>query len=291
VVDFGASDFRAGLRFDRDGFSSESLLSPRLAMNWRLRTDLRFSATAGIFHQSPRLLIRSASADNFDIENEQIAHLSVGLERDFGESWSLLVEPYYQRLDNLIVDAGRTDGRVTNNGDGTNLGVDVVLSRRFADGWFGNAVYSFNRARLIDNDGTGEYDADFSREHFFSLGGSWEIDERWKVGARWKWATARPTDDFLINRDVLGPGQPLRYSKELTRRNTLQGEDYHSLNVRVDYRRPIGLVDLVLFVDVINVYGGPGGGGANEFDPRRGVNIVDDGEAFPIIGVIFERSW
>lgn len=291
VVDFGASDFRAGLRFDRDGFSSESLLSPRLAMNWRLRTDLRFSATAGIFHQSPRLLIRSASADNFDIENEQIAHLSVGLERGFGESWSLLVEPYYQRLDNLIVDAGRTDGRVTNNGDGTNLGVDVVLSRRFADGWFGNAVYSFNRARLNDNDGTGEYDADFSREHFFSLGGSWEIDERWKVGARWKWATARPTDDFLINRDVLGPGQPLRYSKELTRRNTLQGEDYHSLNVRVDYRRPIGLVDLVLFVDVINVYGGPGGGGANEFDPRRGVNIVDDGEAFPIIGVIFERSW
>jgi hypothetical protein len=291
VVDFGASDFRAGLRFDRDGFSSESLLSPRLAMNWRLRTDLRFSATAGIFHQSPRLLIRSASADNFDIENEQIAHLSVGLERDFGESWSLLVEPYYQRLDNLIVDAGRTDGRVTNNGDGTNLGVDVVLSRRFADGWFGNAVYSFNRARLNDNDGAGEYDADFSREHFFSLGGSWEIDDRWKVGARWKWATARPTDDFLINRDVLGPGQPLRYSKELTRRNTLQGEDYHSLNIRVDYRRPIGLVDLVLFVDVINVYGGPGGGGANEFDPRRGVNIVDDGEAFPIIGLIFERSW
>jgi hypothetical protein len=123
------------------------------------------------------------------------------------------------------------------------------------------------------------------------LGGSWEIDDRWKVGARWKWATARPTDDFLINRDVLGPGQPLRYSKELTRRNTLQGEDYHSLNIRVDYRRPIGLVDLVLFVDVINVYGGPGGGGANEFDPRRGVNIVDDGEAFPIIGLIFERSW
>ena len=26
-------------------------------------------------------------------------------------------------------------------------------------------------------------------------------------------------------------------------------------------------------------------------DPRRGVNVADEGEAFPIIGLIFERSW
>jgi hypothetical protein len=291
VVERGAWDLRAGLRYDRDGFSGESLLSPRFALNWRPQTDLRLSATAGIFHQSPRLLVRSASPDNLDIENERIAHLSVGFERDFGETWSLLVEPYYQRLDNLIVEEGRTSGRVTNDGEGTNLGVDMVLSRRFADGWFGNVVYAFNQARLDDNDGLGKYDADFNREHFFSVGGSWEIDERWKVGARWKWATARPSDDFVINRDVLGPGQPLRYSKELTRRNALRGDDYHSLNIRVDYRRPIGPVDLVMFVDIINVYGGPEGGGANEFDPRRGVNIADEGEAFPIIGLIFERAW
>lgn len=287
----GAWDLRAGLRYDRDGFSDESLLSPRLALNWRPQADLRFSATAGIFHQSPRLLVRSASPDNFGVGNERIAHFSVGLERDFAANWSLLVEPYYQRLDKLIVDQGRTSGRVTNDGEGTNLGVDVVLSRRFADGWFGNVVYAFNEARLDDNDGLGRYDADFNREHFFSIGGSWEINERWKVGARWKWATARPSDDFVINRDVLGPGRPLRYSKELTRRNALRGDDYHSLNIRVDYRRPVGPVDLVLFVDVINVYGGPEGGGAGEFDPRRGVIIADDGEAFPIIGLIFERSW
>ncbi|MFZ0107752.1 MAG: hypothetical protein WAK92_12900, partial [Thiobacillus sp.] len=134
------------------------------------------------------------------------------------------------------------------------------------------------------------YDADFNREHFFSIGGCWEISERWKVGARWKWATGRPTDDFIINSDVLGPGQPLRYSKELTQRNALRLDDYHSLNIRVDYRRTLGPVDLVAFLDVINVYGGPGGG-SQEFDPRRGVIVADEGEPFPIIGLIFERSW
>ncbi|HKL64161.1 MAG TPA: hypothetical protein VJ883_12375, partial [Woeseiaceae bacterium] len=290
IFELGRWDLRAGLRYDRDGFADESLLSPRLAANWRLESGLRLSATAGLFYQSPRFLVRAASPDNFDIGNERITHLSVGFEQDYGRNWSLLVEPYYQWLDNLVVEEGRTSGRVTNDGEGTNFGVDVVLSRRFADGWFGNVVYAWNNARIDDNDGLGEYDTDFNREHFFSIGGSWEISKRWKVGARWKWATGRPTDDFIIHEDVLGPGEPLRYSKELTRQNALRLDDYHSLNIRIDYRRTLGPVDLVAFLDVINVYGGPGAG-SQEFDPRRGVNVMEEGDVFPIIGLIFERSW
>jgi hypothetical protein len=89
---------------------------------------------------------------------------------------------------------------------------------------------------------------------------------------------------------VLGPGQPLRYSKELTRRNALRLENHHSLNIRIDYRRNLGPVDLVAFLDVINVYGGRSGD-SREFDPRRGVIVSDEGEALPIIGLIVERSW
>jgi hypothetical protein len=290
IFEFARWDLRAGLRYDRDGFSDESLLSPRLAANWRPEPGMRVSATAGVFYQSPRFLVRAASPENAAVESERITHMSVGFEQNFGRHWSLLVEPYYQRMDNLIVEQERTSGRVTNDGEGTNLGLDVVLSRRYANGWFGNIVYAYNNARIDNQDGLGKFDADFNREHFFSIGGSWEIDERWKVGARWKWATGRPTDDFIINSDVLGPGQPLRYSKELTRRNALRLDNLHSLNIRVDYRRNLGPVDLVAFLDVINVYGGPGGG-SQEFDPRRGVIVKDDGEAFPIIGLIFERSW
>ena len=290
VFELDAWDVRTGVRFDRDGFSGESLLSPRLAANWRLSPGLRISATAGIFYQSPRFLVRGGNPDNFDIENERIAHASIGFTRDFGRNWSLLVESYYQQLDNLVVAEGRTSGRATNDGEGTNLGVDVVLSRRFANGWFGNVVYAYNDARIDNNDGFGEFDADFNRTHFFSIGGSWEINARWKIGARWKYGTGRPTDDFVINEDVLGPGQPLRYSKELTQPNALRLDDYHSLNMRVDYRRSMGPVDFVAFLDVINVYGGPNTN-SQEFDPRRGINVVEDDGAFPLIGLIFERSW
>ena len=290
VFELGSWDLRTGLRYDRDSFAGQSLVSPRIAANWRITPGTQLSATAGIFYQSPRFLVRSASPSNFAIGNEKITHLSLGAQHDFGRNWRLLVEPYYQQLDDLVVAEGRTSGRVTNDGEGTNYGVDVVLSRFFDNGWSANATYSYNAARYDDNDGNGEFDADFNRPNFLSIGGSWEINERWKVGARWKWAEGRPTDDFVINEDVLGPGQPLRYSKELTARNALRLEDYHSLNIRVDYRRPIGPVDLVAFIDVINVYGGPGSNSL-EFDPRNGINIVEENEAFPIVGIIFERTW
>jgi outer membrane cobalamin receptor len=290
VFEFDTGDLRAGLRYDRDGFSGESLISPRLAANWRPTADWRVSATAGVFYQSPRFLVRAANPDNFDIENEEITHFAIGVERQFGTEWSLIVEPYYQVLDNLIVAEGRTNGRASNAGEGTNLGVDVVLKRRFRNGWFGDIVYAYNDATRDDNDGQGEYAPDFNRTHFFSVGGSWEINARWKIGARWKYATGRPTDNFIINEDVLGPGQPLRFSKELTETNALRLDDFHALNIRVDYRRELGWVDLVAFIDVINVYGGPNTNSV-EFNPRSGLNVTEDNGAFPIFGLIFERSW
>ncbi|NIL96245.1 MAG: TonB-dependent receptor, partial [Planctomycetales bacterium] len=63
VFEFARWDLRAGMRFDRDGFAEESLLSPRLAANYRFSPVLRLSAAAGIFYQSPRYLDRAANAD------------------------------------------------------------------------------------------------------------------------------------------------------------------------------------------------------------------------------------
>jgi hypothetical protein len=62
------------------------------------------------------------------------------------------------------------------------------------------------------------------------------------------------------------------------------------LNVRVDYRRPLGPVDLVAFLDIVNLYGADNSD-ALEFDPRRGVNVVESGEMTPFIGLRFERTW
>jgi hypothetical protein len=290
LFDLGDSNLRAGIRYDRNGFGDEDLVSPRLGFNHVLSPRLRLSATAGIFYESPSNLARAADPNNFDLESEKVTHVSLGFDYRLSDNLNLLVEAYYQDLDNLLVESGRTNGLVSNDGEGTNSGVDVVLTRRFDKGWSADFVYSWNRYRVDDNDGRGEYDWDFNREHFVALGGRWEINNRWQVGARWRYGSGQPTYRYIVHDDVLAPNPPVRYSQERTALNVDRGEAFHSLDVRVDYRRPIGPVDLVLFVDVLNVYGGPAGL-QPEFNTLTGEIIDEEEETLPLLGLIVEYAW
>ncbi|MEL7298467.1 MAG: TonB-dependent receptor, partial [Pseudomonadota bacterium] len=286
----GPWSVRPGLRIERDGFADETLVAPRLTVGYDAGANWRLTGTAGTFFESPRLLTRAADVENSLLGNERIDHVSVGAKRQIGDYWSVLGELYYQRLSDLIVDEGRANGRAANAGDGTNAGFDLVVDRRFRNGWSGNLTYSFNRQRLNDNDGRGEYTADFSREHFFTVSARWEINERWQLAWRWKYGSGRPDDRFDIIANVLPAGQPQRFAKRITTNNAITLDDYHGLNMRVDYRRPLGPVDLVAFIDVLNVYGGPNGA-PRGFNYLNGTEVVEEDEAFPIIGLIFEKSW
>lgn len=290
LFDWGASNLRAGVRYERNGFGDEDLVSPRFGFNHAISPRLRLSATAGIFYAAPSNLARAADPDNFDLESERHTHFSLGIDYRLSDDLDLLVEAYYQDLDNRLVESGRTDGRISNDGEGTNTGVDLVLRRRFDRGWSADFVYSWNRFRVDDNDGRGEYDWDFNREHFVAVGGRWEINDRWQLAARWRYGSGQPTYRYIVHEDVLAPNPPVRYSQERFDLNADRGDAFHSLDVRVDYRRPIGPVDLVLFADVLNVYGGPAGL-QPEFNILTGEIVDEEEETLPLLGLIVEYAW
>jgi len=291
VFEVGAFEFRPGLRVDRDDFSEETYTAPRFSVGYNATPDLRFSLTSGLFYESPRFLTRAADPVNFDLANEEIAHVSLGFDYDLSNNWNLMIEAYYQELDDLVVDQSRATGVALNAGEGDNLGVDLVLQRAFGNGWSADFTYSWNDASQDDNDGCGSYTPDFSREHFATLGARWEVTDRLQLAARWKWGSGRPGDRFIIHRDVLPPGFGLtRASKEITELNATTLGDYQSLNVRLDYRRRFAGMDVVLFLDVINVYGADRGAPL-EFNPISGEQIDDDARPFPQFGLILERAW
>ena len=292
VFDAGDWNLRTGLRYEHDGFSKQGYFSPRFSFSYLPSPRTRIAATAGTFLQSPRYLDRAADPANFGLENERVDHLSVGVERQFRVNWSVLVEAYYQRLSDLVTPPDAVTGIAGNNGEGTSFGVDVVANRQFADGWSANAVYSYNDATRNDNDGSGEYPPDYHHEHLVSVGARWEINDRWQLGMRWKYVTGRPRDEFTIHEDVLaGMGGPLRYAREYTSNNTRRWDDFHTLNMRLDYRRPIGSVDVIAFLDILNLYGAATTD-EQEFDTATGKLVVEgEGDIFPLIGLRFEKSW
>lgn len=289
VFELGNWDLRTGLRFEQDGFADESFASPRFSANWRPDSTIRYFATAGIFHQSPRYLDLAADASN-NLETEEITHGSVGFQYFLNNNWSVLTEAYYQNLDNLVVDLDRVGGTFANMGDGTSYGVDVVVNGTIRRGLYATATYSYNDAVIDRKDGRGDVIADFSREHVATVGLTWEFGDRWKFGARYKYLSGRPYDNFIVHSDVLGVGQPLRYSKEITERSVGRNSGYGFVNVRVDYRRSIGPVDVTAFIDVINVTAASSND-SSEFDYRRGVIVDDESEAEPLLGLRLDYAW
>lgn len=289
VFELGDWDIRTGMRFERDGFADESFASPRFSVNWLPGSALRYFATAGIFHQSPRFLEIAANTAN-DLKTEEITHGSLGFEYFLNSDWSMLTEAYYQDLDNLVVNLDRANGTFANIGDGTSYGVDIVVNGTLREGVYATATYSYNDAVVDRKDGRGDVAAEFSREHVGTLGLAWEISDRWKVAGRYKYLSGRPDDNFVIYSDVLGPGEPLRFSKEITERNVGRKSDYSLVNVRVDYRRAFGPIDVTAFLDAINLTGASSSDDT-EFDYRRGVNVKDDNEAEPLIGLRLDYAW
>lgn len=289
VFEHGDFDIRTGVRFERDGFADQSFASPRFSFNWRPGNTIRYFATAGLFHQSPRYLDLAANTAN-DLKTEEITHSSLGVEYFLNDNWSVLTEAYYQDLDKLVVDLDRVSGTFANIGEGTSHGIDIVVNGMIREGLYTTATYSYNDAVVDRKDGRGDVAAEFSREHVATLGMTWEINDRWKVAGRYKYLSGRPDDAFIIHSDVLGPGQPLRYSKEITERNIGRNSGSGSLNVRVDYRRAFGPIDVTTFLDVINLTAASSSDDT-QFDYRRGIEVVDDSEAEPLIGLRLDYAW
>ena len=289
VFERGDWDIRPGVRLERDGFADQSFASPRFSVNWRPGNTIRYFATAGLFHQSPRFLDLAANASN-NLETEEITHASIGYEYFPNNSWSVLTEAYYQNLDNLVVDLDRASGTFANLGDGTSYGVDIVANSTIREGIYATATYSYNDAKVDRKDGRGDVAAEFSREHVATLGLTWEISDRWKVAGRYKYLSGRPDDVFIIHSDVLGAGEPLRYSKEITERNVGRKDSSAMLNVRVDYRRAFGPIDTTAFLDIINLTAASSSDDT-DFDYRRGIEVEDDSEAEPLIGLRLDYAW
>ncbi len=289
VFERGDWDFGTGLRFEQEGFADESFASPRFSVDWKPAGKLRYFATAGLFHQSPRYLQLAANASN-NLKTEQITHSSIGFEYFPFDRWSVLTEAYYQKLDDLVVGLDRARGTFANKGEGTSYGADVVIKGTILEGLYSTATYSYNDVVIDQKDGRGELVADFNRKHVATLGLTWEINDHWKIAGRYKFLSGRPDETYVIHSNVLGDGQPMRYSKEILERNVGRKSSFSLLNVRVDYQRSFGPIDLTTFLDIINATAASSSDDT-EFDYRRGVVVEGENESQPLIGLRLDYAW
>ncbi|HNJ70947.1 MAG TPA: TonB-dependent receptor [bacterium] len=244
-----------GVRYEYSTFNRRHAISPRVSISYVLNARTTLNGATGLYYQAPELDVTGSDARNKSLKNQKALHLIAGGTRYLGNDVKLTIEGYYKKLDHLIVKPDRTSNLRTNQGEGWARGVDIGLVKRFAQRWYGQISYSRMASRRNDHNGEGWYNSDFSQPNIFNVLFGYEFNKEWSFSTKWKYATGRPKDTYVIHENVFNDTDHMRYSKEIIRNNGDRLDDFHTWNVRVDYRKQIGRFAVVSFVDILNMYG------------------------------------
>ncbi len=253
----GPLRIRGGGRATFSGATNQWLLSPRAGVSLPLPTGTIPKASAGVYHtvlQDP--LLYDPILGNPDLQAEQGQHLVVGIDQAFplpGEEGGglLRVEAYTINLDHLVVnpdtEAGVDELAFTNDGTGTNRGVDVLLagkSGRFR-GTVTWSILEALRKNPLNRQFATEYAPAQDQRHTLGTTLEYQLTPYWRTTVRYAYHTGRPvsaisqsavSEAFLldcVNCERLGPT--------------------HNADIRGEWRKAMRNYRLSVYAEVLNV--------------------------------------
>lgn len=242
------------VRYEYSEFNKKRFVSPRFSASYFFNEKIKLNVATGMYYQPVELRTISFDIRNAQLNHERAMHYIAGVTTYLSDDIKLTTEVYHKDLSMLIVKTDRTSEIRKNVGSGFARGIDIGLVKKFVDQWYGQINYSYSTSKRNDNMGKGEYNSDFDQPHIFNILFGYEFNSEWLFSTKWKYATGRPKDSYIIHTNVFNDPSMMRYSKEITANNTDRLPNFHTWNVRVDYRKQLGSVALVAFLDILNLY-------------------------------------
>ncbi len=278
----------SGIRYDYTGFTKQHNLSPRVSGNLQLDEKSSVNFATGIFYQDPLLTDIADQAVANKLQNERTVQYILGYKNYFANDLKLVLETYYKQLDNLVVRPLSGQSLLNNNGTGFAYGIDLNLTKRLSEKYYGQIGYSYMQSKRDDHAGQGEYNYTNSQPHIFSLLASYKPNNKWVFSTKFRYATGRPKDNYIIHNDIFGKPNFIRYSQEIIGKNGDRLNDFISFDFRADYRIQIKKTSVTAFVDIVDLIN-RFNQSSEAFQPITGKTYFDGLAIFPSFGLRLER--
>ncbi|MFH1686854.1 MAG: TonB-dependent receptor [bacterium] len=265
-----------GGRLDYYDHSTAWYFTPRTSATIRVKPWLDLGISAASYVQNVPPLLNTLphpyysylrNLDPPDFIDLKANHFVVGVYLTLGRSCQASVEAYRKNYWNLPMDGYRMRGGLfvldmvgteyqsndiylpETTGKAISQGIEVTFQKKMIDGLYGVISSAFStakylgldqkwRPRLCDNQVT------------FGVEGGYKANDRWEFSARWIYAAGPPYTPI----DSLWTAIDRITQRDLTAINQERYPDYHSLNLRVDRRQRLLGVDMVVFLEIWNVY-------------------------------------
>ena len=273
-----------GLRTDYFAYTGKRALDPRIALSFALSGRSSLNLACGRHSQAPAIISITSHPENKDLDYKRTDQVVFGVEHLFREDIRGTVEVFYKDYRGVPVSTSdRTsdpfdysDGRLVNEGRGFAKGVEVFLQKKMSRKYHYTVSYSYSVSKGRDPRDGSCFDWDFDYRHVFTIMGGvqWDLrDKAWyqrlkrnllfqitswmlpfadqvEVALRWRYLGGRPFTELTYMPQyrswITDPSTPLNGSRYPA---------YHRLDLRLDQRHMFNGWNLVMYFDIINIYG------------------------------------
>ncbi len=275
----------AGLRYDYFKLTQFSSISPRSGFSWFATPKLTISLAYGKHYQFPSYIEINANPLNKNLSSKYTDQYVLGFDYLIKDDTRITIEGYYKTYNDVPIQRESTtldplddfDGERVNKGEGQSNGFELFFQKKLTRSFSSIVSYSFSKSTAIDPRTGREYNWDYDYRNVFTLVTGYKFfwrEQAWFQDFKksfiynfisWFPFTPADEDELSIKWRYLG-GRPYTARTYLTDNrvwiidpikdlNTRRFPVYHRLDFRIDKRFIFDSYNLVVFFDLINVYG------------------------------------
>ena len=245
-----------GLQWQRNSYTGEDFVHPRLALSYFVSDDSTITARYGSYNRMQDIDTLLSGLGNPALKSQTARHLTLGFQQFLANEWSWSVEGYYKTMDDLplALDAKESESTAfySNEVSGRAYGADLLINKNKLDNWYGWLAISYSKSERTDHRHkiTRDYYADTPLVVNMVL--NYQFNERWNGGLNF---TARSGQAYT---PIIGVRENLAFDNRFL---PIYGEPfskrfdlYHRLDLRLERKTDFWGLDGMLVFELMNAY-------------------------------------
>lgn len=246
-----------GLQWQRNKYTNESFILPRIALNYFVTNNSTITAKYGEYNRLQDVEYILPKIGNPDLKSQTAKHATLGFEQRLANEWSWSIETYYKQMDDLplAIDDDQPDADLlySNDVEGNAYGVDMLINKNLTDRWYGwlSLSYSKSERTNLRNDLTLDYYADTPLVVNMII--NYQLTEKWNLGFNFTARSGQPYTPIVgvkENPQAEGYFLPV-YGDAYSERFDLA----HRLDVRAERKSTLWGLDVIWVFEIMNIYG------------------------------------
>jgi len=243
-----------GFRAEHNSYTKQSFFHPRVALNWYPTNDLTISSRIGTYSRFPDIDKALRKLGNPNLKSPKATHYTLGMNYEINDIWNTSVEVYYKDLNDiaLSLDDQETTNpiRYSNDLSGSAKGVEWVVNRRLADGWYGWASLSWSNSDRTNDltNRTTEYYLDTPL--LANVVANYQLNEAWDFGMRLTVRSGAKYTPITGLRD--NPRYPGHFLPNYGELNSKTLPTYYRLDLQANYKTTLWGLDSEVNFAIIN---------------------------------------